>query len=166
MKEYREVNEEYALEECLGTPYAMAGRSVAASLKRWKAQHAKPEDSLLVFFEDGTKHKGDFMEAMKRDLLPCPAFIDKKKSVALQAADLLAWQMFMLAKNPNKVMRPELKKLVKSLSPSDPDMGIYHKDDLVNACIEGHALVRSEMPKGIFIAHHSTPKRRRTRTIK
>jgi hypothetical protein len=166
MKDYREVNDEYALQECIGTPYALAGRTTARSLNSWKRGHMHPEDRLLVLFEDGTKHKGDFIDAMKRDELPCPAFIKKADAVPLQAADWLAWEMLNAFKI--KTIRPSLRKIVKSLADDDPDIGIYEKKNLEEMCrtaFPGGVPLRSHLPENAHIAHHSSPKKRRKRTI-
>lgn len=93
MDEYRTINATNRLEETLGTPYAMAGRTVAAKLNAWRATHGAAKCKVLVYFEDGTKHKGDFMDVMQRDGLPCPGFLKKNDSPALQAADFLAWMV-------------------------------------------------------------------------
>src|SRR5262249_3478016 len=52
MNEYRKVNDKYAMQEVLGAPYAMAGRSVARSLNIWRAENMSGSDTLSVFFED------------------------------------------------------------------------------------------------------------------
>ena len=56
MDDYRQENEKWAFEETIGTPYALAGRTAAKALNDWKRDFARPDDKLLVFFEDGTKH--------------------------------------------------------------------------------------------------------------
>ncbi len=106
MQAYKEVNDVLALEQSIGTPFALVGRTVAAALNRWKAQYTKQDDPLWVFYERGTKHYGDFEEAMKRDRLPLPIPADKNL-IPLQAADLLAWEMLYAFKN--RRVRPTLK---------------------------------------------------------
>src|ERR1700719_207142 len=61
--DYKRVNTLYAMEEVLGTPYAIAARGVARHLNQWKQNHFKPGDTLLSFVERGTKHQGDMDEA-------------------------------------------------------------------------------------------------------
>lgn len=164
--DYREVNDQYAFEECIGTPYALAGRTVAKSLNNWKRKH--PEDKLLIFFEDGTKHKGDFIDVMERDGLPCPAFLKKSEAVPLQAADWLAWEMFQVLKSGQA--SPFLKKVVGSLPDNDPDLGIYRKQNLLDMCKPSEGLpngipLRSNLAANAHIAHHSSPKKRRKRSM-
>jgi len=165
MKDYKIVNDEYAFEECIGTPYALAGRTTAKSLNNWKRDHMQPEDNLLVFFEDGTKHRGNFMDALKRDGLSCPDFIKKAEATPLQASDWLAWEMFNAIKTGG--IRASLRKLVKSLPLDDPDMGTYTKQDLERMCKATDPQVpsRSNLAPDAHIAHHSSPNERRKRTI-
>ena len=164
MKDYKQINEQRAFEETIGTPYALAGRTVTKSLADWKRSFA-PEDKLLVFFEDGTKHKGDFIDAMERDQLPCPAFIKKCEATPLQAADLLAWETFNAFKT--KQVRPSWHKLVGDLPPESPDHGFFGIRALERICNHKDARVplRSALPPGTVIVHHSSPKKPRKRTI-
>jgi hypothetical protein len=167
MKDYKEINEKYAFEETVGAPYALTGRTTAKSINNWKAEHLGPEDKLLVFFEDGTKHKGDFIDAMERDKLPCPAFIKKSDATPLQAADWLAWEIFNAFKKGG--IRPSLAKLVNSLSLDDPDHGIFEKGDLEKMCLGetgAKILLRSELTPDAHVAFNSSPKKKRTRTIR
>jgi hypothetical protein len=165
MEDYKQINGQRAFEETVGPPYALAGRTVAKSLNDWKAKFA-PEDKLLVFFEDGTKHKGAFIDAMERDQLPCPAFIKKREATPLQAADLLAWEMFNYLKT--KQLRPSLHKLIGDLPPESQDHGFFGIEALQRICNHKDARIplRSELPPGTVIVHHSSPRKHRKRTIK
>ena len=166
MNDYRRINEKWAFEETVGTPYALVGRTVAKSLNDWKKDFAKPQDKLLVFFEDGTKHKGDFIDAMQRDQLRCPTFTSKAQSMPLQAADLLAWEVFNAFKAGE--VRPSLDTLIGSLSPESRDHGLFGFDALKRICEHKDATVplRTELPAGTTIVHHSSPKKPRKRTIR
>jgi hypothetical protein len=84
MEDYRRVNHEYPLEECIGKPYAIAARCVAAGINQWKAEHFKKDDRLLVFIEDGTLHRGDMEEVFKRDALPVPQSCQKPRPLFSQ----------------------------------------------------------------------------------
>ncbi len=167
MADYKKVNDLYPLEESVGSPYALAGRTVAKSLNIWKRDNMKEGDKLLVFFEDGTKHKGDFMDTMRRDGLPCPAFIDKTQAVPLQAADWLAWEMLRTEKTQK--VDSLLRRLVKHFPEDDPGFGVYTKSDLIALCknYPGGALpLRKALPRDTHIAHHSSPKKARRRTVR
>jgi hypothetical protein len=164
MSDYRQINEQRAFEETVGTPYALAGRTVTKALNDWKSSLAS-DDKLLVFFEDGTKHKGDFIDAMKRDELPCPAFLKKREATPLQAADLLAWEVFHAFKT--KQPRPSLRRLVRDVSAENLDHGFFGIEALERLCVHPDAKVplRSELAPGTVIVHHSSPKKHRKRTI-
>jgi len=90
---YKRVNEELTLEECVGAPYAYTGRTVVRHFNIWKSKNLKPEDHLLIFVEQGTKHYGDLEQVFKRDKLPNISRVSKA-IVPVQAADFLAWETF------------------------------------------------------------------------
>jgi hypothetical protein len=52
---YKRVNDELALEECHGAPYALTARSLARELNLWKSKNLQADDHLLIFVEEGTK---------------------------------------------------------------------------------------------------------------
>jgi len=95
MKDYREINDIYLLQEFLGTPYAILGRTIFGQLREWNAQNQ--DCKTLTFFEKGTKHQGDLDEVAKRDGFS-PIFLAKKEKkewiTPFQAADVLAWELF------------------------------------------------------------------------
>jgi hypothetical protein len=160
MNDYREINEKYLLEEAIGTPYALTGRTVAKDINSWKRHYLKKHDRLLVFFEDGTKHKGDFMEAMKRDNLPCPAFVDKREAVSVQAADLFAWEVC------NGLTKNHERATLKTLLAHPGKDGLYDGEAL-EMLVQGiHVPLREGIPPNVRFAYHSSRKRPRRRTIK
>ncbi len=150
MKEYRGINEERAFEEMMGTPFAIAGRTAARSVNDWKKRYTKPDDKLRVFFEDGTLHKGDFMEAMKRDELPCPLFV--KKTVRLESADLFAWELLHTLK-VNRI-RYSLHEL---LGNHPGDDGYYEGRNLLDLAtkIPVPAPLRASLNPSTKLYHHS-----------
>lgn len=170
MKEYKAVNEKYAMEEVLGAPYSMAGRSVARSLNIWRAENMSPSDTLSVYFEDGSKHKGDFIDAMGRDHLQPPTFVKNKDVVAFQATDLFAWEMMRATRHnllsDRHPLRPEFKRLVRGIQPNDPHVGVYTEANLINACEKAPAPLRDALPPNTVFAHNSSPKKLRKRTIR
>lgn len=170
MKEYKTVNEKYAMEEVLGAPYAMAGRSVASSLHKWRDENMSPSDTLSVYFEDGSKHRGDFIDAMDRDHLQRPTFVKNKDVVAFQAADLFAWEMMRATRHnllsDKHPLRPEFKRLIRGLEPKDPHIGVYTEENLIRACEKAPAPSRDDIPPNTVFAHNSSPKKLRKRTIK
>ncbi|MFZ1139360.1 MAG: hypothetical protein WAN76_09285 [Candidatus Sulfotelmatobacter sp.] len=72
LDDYRKVNATYAMEEVVGTPYAIAARGMATLVNRWKKEKLREGDRLLTFVERGTKHQGDMDEAFRRDALSLP----------------------------------------------------------------------------------------------
>jgi hypothetical protein len=100
LDDWREVNKAYQLEESHCTPYSLAGFFVMDRTIRWWGRE-RPEDSMTEFvFEEGDKHKGDFIWMMERIVrqnrtelgIVTPVF--KPKALApLQAADLDGWIM-------------------------------------------------------------------------
>jgi hypothetical protein len=85
------VDKEYCLHEEV-KPYAIAGVTCVSKAKEWAKQHNIDENFIAYFFEDGDKDKGNMIEHMKQAHGFEPFFLPKEKSVAFQAADLLAYE--------------------------------------------------------------------------
>ena len=71
-------------------PYALAARTSLALVNQWKNDFK--EENVEVFFEKGDLDYGKFMNLMRLEGLPDPIFRDRKQLVALQSADLFAWE--------------------------------------------------------------------------
>jgi hypothetical protein len=110
MADYKDANEIYALEECFGKPFAMAGRHVVGQAREWAQKFNHENNPVLVVFEDGTKHKGDLVDICIRDGHPAPSFAKKKDVVPLQAADIFAWECFHTFDTGE--FRPSLRRLL------------------------------------------------------
>lgn len=163
MDAYRVVNEKYVMEEVIGTPYALVGNNLSKKLRHWKTQYGGENSKLVAIFDDGTKHKGDFIDAMARDALPCPIFAKKSELTALQGADLLAWEVFThMKRSEHKSLRPEFQLLVHQ----PLDDGFYGVKELEEACESVNVPLRSSIPPGVAFAHRRLPKKRRLRTIR
>lgn len=91
IRDYQQVNAVFKLEERLGLPYAMCAASCLYSATQW-AKKKKSEKTMLYYFEDGDKDKGDFLRISKDDGLPEPLFLPKSLAVAFQAADYAGWK--------------------------------------------------------------------------
>jgi hypothetical protein len=89
LDDYRELNKKYDLDRFF-PPYALAARTSLALINRWKKDFG--EDNVEVFFERGDLDYGKFMNLMRLEGLPDPIFRDRKQVVALQSADLFAWE--------------------------------------------------------------------------
>ena len=171
MEDYRQVNAQYALEECYGAPCGIVGRNLVMRLKTW-LQDQGSNARLLIFFEDGTKHKGDLIDACHRDNLPCPSFVKKNELIPLQAADLLAWEV---AKNIRKVRKhPDMTPdyyfdvLMRHAS-LKRDNTAYTVKELEAICkgMPGFpsAPLRSEIGTNYHIAYEALKKKPRRRTV-
>jgi hypothetical protein len=160
------VNDELALEECHGAPYAITTRALAGHLNIWKSENLQPGDHLLVFVEEGTKHYGDLEQVFKRDQLPTPHRV-KKEIPSVQPADILAWETFnwLRAGSPRKLGR-NLDRLTRPIRKRGDFGGIIYEVDLRRICADTDVNLRSELRPGDTIAFHSERKRKRRRTIK
>ena len=158
MNDYREVNNVHALEQFVGKPYALIARSVVAGINKWK--QARPNrDKVLTIFEDGTLHRGDFMDAMARDGLPCPIFA-KKGMASLEAADWLAWEAFHAMKT--NIIRPSLMRVLDTVP---HDEGVYEKDNLFEMCALIPVPRYEDLPPNATVSYKPVPHRIRKRSI-
>lgn len=159
MKAYREINDLYPLEESVGTPFAIAARTVARGINEWKSGNLRPGDRLQVFIEAGTKHMGDMEEAFRRDELPLPQRV-QKNNPAVQPADLLAWETLRFARRGDK--RRSLANLVRKVHLFE---GMMRREELLHAVRSAGVAPRASLPANVQMSYHSTPKRLRRRTI-
>jgi len=160
MEAYKKLNDLYPLEEWIGTPYAIAARTVAKGINEWKAKFYKTEDSLQVFVEAGTKHMGDMEEAFRRDHLPVPQKVQKAHTAA-QPCDLLAWEVLHMTKHNDR--RRSLFNLIEVPALFE---GIMREKNLMHAIKEAHAPLRAAVPDSVQYVYGTSPKRIRKRTIK
>ncbi len=92
LPDYESVNREFKLEEAVGRPYAMCALSAAFALRQW-AQDLGVLDTLLYYFENGDKDKGDLIRVHQTAFGMDPRFLEKYESKAFEAADFNAWKM-------------------------------------------------------------------------
>jgi hypothetical protein len=162
---YKKVNDQYALQESLGAPYALAARILAIQMNKWRGRNLTQEDHLLLFAEEGTKHRGDMIEVFKRDQLPEPISI-KKSLAAVQPADMLAWEMFQFLRGSKD---SENRKRIQHLTKRQKQFGlVWYEKDLVKTCVKTDppVMLRSQLSPNAQILFHSSPKKKRVRTIK
>ncbi len=162
MHGYRRVNEFYALEEGIGTPYAVAARAVARGINSWKQRFFDQCDRLSVFIEEGTKHRGDMEEAFRRDKLPVPRTVPKRHA-RVQPADMLAWEVFHFIRYND--YRRSLVNLLKEKLPCIELEGIFRERNLIKTCKAANIPLRASMSPNTQFVYHSSPKRIRRRTI-
>jgi hypothetical protein len=155
-----------SLEECHGAPYALATRSLTRNLNIWKEKSLQPDDHLLTFVEEGTKHYGDLEQVFKRDGLPIPNRVSKAMP-QVQPADILAWEAFnwLRAGSPSHFGK-NLKKLTLAIRKKENFGAIIYEADLRRICSDTEVYLRSTLNPSDTIAFHSERKRKRKRTIK
>jgi hypothetical protein len=162
---YKRVNDELALEECHGAPYALTARSLARDLRLWQSQNFQAKDRLLSFVEEGTKHYGDLEQVFKRDRLPIPTKVPKSMP-QVQPADVLAWEAFnWLRAGSSLQMEKNLDRLTRPIRKKQNFGGILYEADLRRICADTDVYLRSTLNPGDTIAFHSERKRKRKRTI-
>jgi hypothetical protein len=163
MDAYKRVNESYALEECMGKPFALTARAVAVGINTWKRNFMAKGDHLLIFIEEGTKHRGDMEATFRRDRLPIPQTVPKRHPAA-QAADMLAWESFHFARYEEP--RRSLINLLKDRLPCNDLEGKFNEHNLLTSCKNAGVPLRDDVPPNVGFVFHSSPKQVRKRTIK
>jgi hypothetical protein len=95
MDDYRTVDLRYRLSD-FSKPYALAGGTCLRNLADWTKRWLKTGDQIQIVFEDGDQDKGDLMRIAKKHFgLSSDSgfgFLPKERSVAFQAADILAYE--------------------------------------------------------------------------
>jgi hypothetical protein len=165
MNAWKLVNEEFALEECHGAPYAITARSLATELRNWTASNLQSEDKLLTFVEQGTLHFGDLEQVFIRDSIPVPTRVEKSLS-AVQPCDILAWEGFNYLRSGSPI-RPgkNLKRLLRAMWNVQDFGGIFYESDLRQLCAKTKVIPRATLKPIDTISFHSSKKRIRKRTI-
>jgi hypothetical protein len=167
MDDYRIINESYPFEEWFATPYALAGWLVYNDVTIWKYENSDPR--VLMIFEDGSKHKGDFLEVADKEKFSTPIFLKKIEATPLQAADILAWEFFRALNTGafiNKRFRPSLAALLaRSIAKHEMPLQVCNLKAMQRLCESQKVPKRSDInPKSTFVFENS-PKRNRRRTI-
>ncbi len=70
LRDYREVDKHFKIHETLGPPYAVCACVCVHEAIQW-ARRRKCEKTLLCYFEDGDKDRGEFQRRAK-EILPAP----------------------------------------------------------------------------------------------
>jgi hypothetical protein len=142
LDDWRKVNQAYCLKENHCTPYGICGFFTIDKTMRYLARRKEPFAARFVF-EDGDKHKGDFMWMMdeffrinpKRWGGIKPDFQPKSLS-PLQAADFVLWEQSKLAKDymkePNNP--PEVRQSFQELMRIPRNWGVLNEEGLIAFC--------------------------------
>lgn len=163
---WKRVNREFALEECHGAPFAIAMRGLQKELRQWEAENLGPNDQLLTFVEEGTKHIGQMQQILKRDGIPIPVPVPKTMP-QVQPADILAWEAFnwMRSGKPEARMGKNLNRLTRAIRKKQWFGAIFYESDLRDLCRETNVNKRADLRPGDTIRFHNERKRVRQRTI-
>jgi hypothetical protein len=143
MEDYRPVDSEYCLHE-FSNPYGLAAMTCIRKTLPWKEQYARHSE-LLHVFEAGDEGQGELIKLAKKYLDVTPVPLPKGRSVAFQAADLLAYEHLKVnverRKNPDgKLFEDEVRRSLMALAAipggaHEGDWGIREADNLKDFCI-------------------------------
>jgi hypothetical protein len=165
MEDYARVNQEYALQECLGAPYAFAARYVMDKVADWSKAYNKENHPILTVFESGSKHKGDLISIFERDGFREPAFAKKAEAPALQPCDWLAWESLAWLKRGAREKEVPRNSWFGKLLRTPYEHYIWTISALRHECEAADVPKRTRMDKNTRIAFDSDKKRLRRRTI-
>jgi hypothetical protein len=160
MHEYREVDEEIAVSECIGYPFALCARLSDVQVRQWARRNGVVGDVGLVF--ENRPGIGDVYEVFKRDNVRPPTF-ENKGSPCLEAADLLAWAF--LAKVASSPNLHRAKAILSSIPACLHSHDFIGRNAIRGICGRIQSKVglqvptRTELDKPI--AFHNSPKRNR-----
>lgn len=111
----------------IGQPYTLTTNIMLMAVRRW-ARRNNHKEKITFFFEQGTKHRGELEKgfsyalqnpALKDELwLGAQAFLKKGDACGIEAADMLAYELYKEYCDQLRGYtspRPLLQKLVKSL---------------------------------------------------
>lgn len=154
-EDFQKVNALYRLDDAVGTPYSLAGRTCVA-----KTSLAVGRDKEAHYvFEDGDEGKGELLRVMERDGYSLPIFRPSRNKTgkdgktlhgiaALQAADFAAYEMRKVFKDdpieswPLHKYRKSLRALANIRS-EEEDWGKYTEKDLIELCKNAKVPFRS-----------------------
>jgi hypothetical protein len=144
--DYEKVNDEYPLSELVGCPYALCCSLVTLSLRAW-ANDLGALDTLLYFFEDGDKGKGDWERIHKNVYGKNPRFLDKSEAIAFEAADFNAWKLRTALHEANKPDHTpekgaELLRSISILENIRRDAGVLNERSLRAFCEQQKVMKR------------------------
>lgn len=140
MDDYRQMNRVFFLEDII-KPYAIAGRTCVASAALWAQRHNIDEKLISYVFEDGAIDRGDLIHRLRTDGKSNFTFAKKSESVALQAADLLAYEHLLTNTKISKgvidsyeQLRHPMRELDK-INHGGDEWGTYTAKDIEALCI-------------------------------
>jgi hypothetical protein len=122
------------------TGYSLAGRTIAADIRRWMKRD-KISGPFRMVFEYGDEGRGKLMKMFESDDLPKPEFLTKHDFCPLQAADILAYEIFNAAERAERNQLKNLRWALGELDKLPGEPGIYLDHD-ISAFAEGLRITR------------------------
>ena len=143
IRDWNAVNEVYALERSRCTPYALCGFLTLQKALLFLTSRKEPS-RMISLFEDGDKHKGDFIWVMDRiakldwRLKGIKPHFAGKDLTPLQAADFVMWEQSKLSKTHIAAAgKPfEVRPTFSELLNIPHEWGWMEKDDIIKFCVE------------------------------
>jgi hypothetical protein len=139
---FDKVNSLYHLDNAVGVPYSLAGRTCVAKA----SLHRGSSSDATYIFDDGDAGRGELMRIMERDGYPSPIFRpsrDRVKDgrlvrgiVPLQAADFAAYELRKIYKDDPTESWPleKYRKSIRALAAVDSEWNRYTEQDLITLC--------------------------------
>lgn len=165
ISEYRKVDSLYQLYEYC-PPYSLASSHCVGKIREWSEMFGYDFGNIGFIFEDGDKNQGNMGNLIKANYGFTPSFLKKCKSVAFQAADMLAYEHLSAHR---KLIRNGLDKLLdfedlrypmRELCeiPGSARWAFHGEEDLTEGCIKLNIPMRKEGSKSKSWVRH--PKRK------
>jgi Protein of unknown function (DUF3800) len=139
---FNKVNKDYRLDDAVGVPYSLAGRTCVAKA----SLHRGSTTDATYVFDDGDEGRGELMRVMERDGYPSPIFrpsrdCEKKGRlvsgvIPLQAADFAAYELRKVYKDDPLESWPleRYRKSLRALADIDCEWEKYTERDLITLC--------------------------------
>jgi hypothetical protein len=139
---FERVNQIYRLDDAVGVPYSLAGRTCVAKASLYRGSNT---DATYVF-DDGDEGRGELMRVMERDGYPSPIFRPSRERVKdgrlvrgvmpLQAADFAAYELRKIFKDDPEETWPldRYRKSIRALVNVESDWSKYTERDLITLC--------------------------------
>jgi hypothetical protein len=106
-KAFQEHSRSSEIYSRFSSSYAIGGISCIVQIAEWAIDMKIPAHALRIIFEDGDKGKGNLLDLSSEILHMSPLFEPKQCHRAFQAADLLAYEVFLTQGNILKIADEE-----------------------------------------------------------
>jgi hypothetical protein len=156
LEAWNRVNSEsYTLKESRCTPYAICAFFTMDKTFRWLRRRTR-RFAVRFIFEDGDKHKGDFIWMMDqfigkdtRLLGGVKPSFESKDLAPLQACDFVMWEQFNVAKDriKNPAAPAPLRDSFNALYSIPSEWGVIDYEKLIKFCDDFDVPKRGEAPR-------------------